>query len=82
LAAIKTLVYQEKSLSIFDLVSALRMNFEGQEAIRQMLINRAPKFGNDEDIVDELCNEVLKIFCDELIMYKNPRNGPFIGALY
>lgn len=82
LAAIKTLVYQERLLPISDLVSVLRMNFEGQEAIRQMLINRAPKFGNDEDIVDELCNEVLRIFCDELIMYKNPRNGPFIGALY
>lgn len=82
LAAIKTLVYRERSFSMSDLVSALRTNFEGQEIMRQMLINRAPKFGNDEDLVDDLCNEVLKIFCDELRLYKNPRNGSFIGGLY
>jgi formate C-acetyltransferase len=47
-----------------------------------MLINKAPKFGNDDDLVDHLCNEVACIFCDELRHYTNPRNGPFIGALY
>jgi formate C-acetyltransferase len=82
LAAIKTLVYEEQALSMGDLLEALQNNFEGREDIRQMLINRAPKFGNDEDLVDGLCNEVLRIYCNELRKYRNPRNGPFIGALY
>ena len=82
LAAIKTLVYQEGALSMEQLLEALRGNFEGQEDIRQMLINRAPKFGNDDDLVDGLCNEVLRAYCDELRKYRNMRNGPFIGALY
>jgi pyruvate formate-lyase/glycerol dehydratase family glycyl radical enzyme len=82
LAAIKTLVYKEQALSMGDLLEALQNNFEGREDIRQMLINRAPKFGNDEDLVDGLCNEVLRIYCNELRKYRNLRNGPFIGALY
>ena len=82
LAAIKTLVYEEKALTMEELVEVLRRNFEGQEEIRQMLINRAPKFGNDDDRADDLCNEVLKIYCQELAKYKNCRNGAYVGALY
>jgi formate C-acetyltransferase len=82
LAAIKTLVYEEKSLSMGQLLEVLENDFEGREDIRQMLINRAPKFGNDDDLVDGLCNEVLKVYCDELRKYRNVRNGPFIGGLY
>ena len=82
LAAIKTLVYQEGALSMEQLLEALHGNFEGREDIRQMLINRAPKFGNDDDLVDGLCNEVLRVYCDELRKYRNMRDGPFIGALY
>ncbi len=82
LAAIKTLVYEEKALTMSQLSETLRRNFEGQEEIRQMLIHRAPKFGNDEDRADDLSNEVLKIYCEELGKYKNWRNGPYIGALY
>jgi formate C-acetyltransferase len=82
LAAIRTLVYEEKRLTLGELVEALRSNFEGREDLRQMLINRAPKFGNDDDRADDLCNTVLKIFCDELNRYRNPRGGLFVGALY
>ncbi len=82
LAAVKTFVYQQGALSMEQLLEGLHCNFEGQEDIRQMLIHRAPKFGNDDDLVDGLCNEVLKFYCDELRQYRNMRNGPFIGALY
>ncbi|MBW1994259.1 MAG: glycyl radical protein [Deltaproteobacteria bacterium] len=82
LAAVKTLVYDERRLSMEQLLDALKYNFEGMEDIRQMLINRAPKFGNDDDRADVLCNTVLKIYCDEVRRYENPRNGSFIGALY
>jgi len=65
-----------------QLVEALRANFAGAEPLRQMLINRASKFGNDIDEVDSLCNSVLGIYCDELAKYTNARGGPFVGALY
>ena len=82
LAAVKKLVFEENTLSMKELHSALTNNFKDQEKIRLMLINKAPKFGNDDDFVDHLCNEVACIFCDELRRYTNPRKGPFIGALY
>jgi pyruvate formate-lyase/glycerol dehydratase family glycyl radical enzyme len=82
LAAIKTLVYDQHLLSMQELLKTLKTNFEGREEIRQMLINRAPKFGNDDDLVDDLCNEVLRIYCGELSRYRNLRGGPFVGALY
>ncbi|MDR1315431.1 MAG: formate C-acetyltransferase/glycerol dehydratase family glycyl radical enzyme [Spirochaetales bacterium] len=82
LYAIRKLVFDEHRVSLPDLVKALRGDFADQEPLRQMLINRAPKFGNDIDEVDEVCNTVLRIFCDELRLYTNPRGGPFIGALY
>jgi formate C-acetyltransferase len=82
LAAVKKLVFDEKALTMETLKDALLKNFEGYENVRMMLINRAPKFGNDEDAVDNLCNEVSAVFCDELRKYRNPRGGPFIGALY
>jgi formate C-acetyltransferase len=82
LAAIKTFLYDEPRISMGQLVEALKKDFAGQEDLRQMLINRAPKFGNDDDRVDALCNAVLEIYCDEVRKYKNPRDGSFIGALY
>ena len=82
LAAIETLVYNERRLSLDALLSGLRADFEGQEDLRQMLINRAPKFGNDDDAADGLCNRVLRIYCDALSRYKNRRGGPFVGAFY
>lgn len=82
LAAIKKLVFKEKLITMKELNEVLINNFEGKENIRQMLLNRAPKFGNDEDIADDLCNEVLNIYCDELAKYKNARSGPFVAGLY
>ncbi len=82
LAAVKQLVFEENALSMKELHSALVSNFEDRENMRLMLINKAPKFGNDDDLVDHLCNEVACVFCDELRHYTNPRKGPFIGSLY
>ena len=82
LAAVKKLVFEENTISMKELHNALMNNFEDRESMRLMLINKAPKFGNDEDLVDHLCNEVACVFCDELRNYTNPRKGPFIGALY
>ncbi|MDR1931197.1 MAG: glycyl radical protein [Spirochaetales bacterium] len=82
LAAIKKLVFEERRLSPAELVDTLRTDFAEKEPVRQMLINRASKFGNDIDDVDTICNTVLRIFCDELRLYTNSRGGPFIGGLY
>jgi formate C-acetyltransferase len=85
LAAIKKLVFEEKLITADDLMDALDNNFEGPkgERIRQLLINRAPKFGNDDDYVDLLLVEAYNAFIDELEKYRTTRygRGP-IGCRY
>lgn len=82
LAAIKRLVFEEKALTISRLLDTLDTNFEGQEYLRQTLMNSAPKFGNDDDYVDALANQVLHMWADCLKGRINPRDGPWVPGLY
>ncbi len=86
LAAIKKLVFEDKMISGSELKDALDSNFScpNGEQIRQMLLNKAPKFGNDDDYVDSLANETYMIFIRELDKYKNTRfgRGPIGGINY
>lgn len=52
------------------------------EYIRQMLINGAPKYGNDLDEPDDIAREAALIYCTEVQRYKNPRGGCFQPGLY
>jgi pyruvate formate-lyase/glycerol dehydratase family glycyl radical enzyme len=77
LAAIRELVFERGALSGGQLAAALDADFAGApgEQVRQMLLNRAPKFGNDEDAVDLLAAEVYQIFIRELAKYRTARHG-------
>lgn len=57
-------------------------NYNNGEYIRQMLLNRAPKFGNDVDEVDEFARMAALIYCREVEKYRNPRGGTFQPGLY
>jgi pyruvate formate-lyase/glycerol dehydratase family glycyl radical enzyme len=61
LTAIKKLVYDDKKITMGELLEALKTDFEGKEEIRQMLLN-APKYGNNDNYVDSLAHEVEDIF--------------------
>jgi pyruvate-formate lyase len=60
-----------------ELREALASNFEGKEPLRQMLVNRAPKYGNDDDYVDSIIVNIEKFFTEELKKYRSPRGGIF-----
>ncbi len=77
LAAIKKLVFDEKRVSLMEIVEAMRTDFEGKEALRQMLLNEAPKYGNDDDYVDSIVADLSRHFCEELEKYSNPRGGKY-----
>jgi formate C-acetyltransferase len=64
LAAIEQFVYRDRVLSWADLASALEANYQGVEPLRQMLRNRAPKYGNDVDAVDRIAAEIAEYYCD------------------
>ncbi len=58
ITAIKKLVFEEKAITMEELLEALQNNFENREELRQMLITKAPKFGNDDDYVDLIGKDV------------------------
>lgn len=78
IAAISKLVFDEKKLTLEELVAALKNNFAGQEDIRQLLLNKAPKFGNDDDYVDEIARQIVDIAVDEVEKYPDSRNGRYV----
>ncbi len=82
LTAIKKLVFEEKAVTLDELKQALETNFEGKEDLRQMLINRAPKYGNDDEYADGLARGGALIYCQEVEKYTNPRGGRFQPGLY
>jgi len=82
LAAIKKLVYEEEAVGKGELVEALQNDFEGQERLRQMLLNRAPKFGNDEEYVDSIAAELVEHLHREVSRHGNPRGGKYILGIF
>jgi formate C-acetyltransferase len=77
LAVIKKLVFDEKKVSMSELLDALKNNWEGREALRQMCINEVPKFGNDDDYVDLLANDVSLRTTQVVRSFKNIYGGFF-----
>jgi len=69
LAAIKKFVFEDKKITMDRLINALDKNFEGEEEILHTL-ESAPKFGNDDDYVDSIVNEVLMHANNEVTKYK------------
>lgn len=83
LAAIKKLVYEEKKLTILELLEAVEHNFEGYEATRQLLLH-APKYGNNDAYADTIakeldrrCLEFTRKYSKELGVHLDLRLVPF-----
>jgi formate C-acetyltransferase len=57
LAAIKKLVFEEKRLTMEEILEALECNFEGREAVRQMLLH-TPCYGNNDPYADSIAKAV------------------------
>lgn len=86
LAAIKKLVYEEKKIKRQELWAAILDDFSSPEnkKIQEMLVCEAPKYGNDDDYVDQLIVEAYDSYIDEIEKYPNTRynRGPIGGIRY
>ncbi len=72
LAAVRKLVYDEGTVTMEELVQALDANFEGYEPLRQTLLNKAPKYGNDETYADELARQISQFWTSEAFKHVTP----------
>lgn len=86
LAAIKKLVFDEKKITQQQLWDALVDDFQSEESqrVQRMLIEEAPKYGNDNDEVDQLVVDAYASYIDEMKKYPNTRygRGPIGGIRY
>lgn len=77
LAAVKKYVFEEKSVTREELLSALNNNFSGHESLQAMLRYDAPKMGNDDPYADSIAVELFEAFSNALRNLSNERGGIF-----
>ena len=75
LAAIKKLVFDEQRLTMDQLLTAIENDFEGHEDVRTMLLHDGPKYGNDDDYVDDITRAAAHFSNDEVMKYYNIFGG-------
>jgi pyruvate formate-lyase/glycerol dehydratase family glycyl radical enzyme len=82
LAALDVLVYGEKTVDRARLLQALRTGFAQDEDLRQLLLNKAPKYGNDVEWVDRLGDRWVAYFSGKFEGRVNYRGGRYHTGLY
>ncbi|HUT12418.1 MAG TPA: trans-4-hydroxy-L-proline dehydratase [Thermoguttaceae bacterium] len=77
LAAVRALVFEEKALTMEQMLDALKTDFAGCEEIRQTLLNKAPKYGNDDPRADDVAEGIFNAYFDVLNGRPNTKGGKY-----
>jgi pyruvate formate-lyase/glycerol dehydratase family glycyl radical enzyme len=77
LAAVKYNVFDEQNISMDELLSAMRDDFEGHERLQQRLLYQTPKYGNDDDYADDIAEQVFNVYYDLLNGRPNTKGGRY-----
>ncbi|KGK89621.1 formate acetyltransferase [Desulfosporosinus sp. HMP52] len=75
LSGIKYHVFDHKNLTMDQLLDALNANFLGHEAVRQLLVNKTPHFGNDQDYADDVMVDIFNAYYSEVNGRPNTKGG-------
>jgi formate C-acetyltransferase len=75
LLAIEDIVFRDKTVTMAELIEALDRNFEGDERLRQLLLTKPPKFGNDDPRADGLAKDILSRISNEVQSWRDARGG-------
>ncbi len=75
--AVHHMVFDEKAIALKDLVSALGKDFKGQEVLRQRLVNRTHKYGNDDDYADDIMRRIFQSCFEEIDGRPNTKGGHY-----
>jgi formate C-acetyltransferase len=77
LAAIQHSVFNEKQETMKQLVDALNTNFEGNEKLRQRLLNKTPKYGNDDEQADQTMRAIFEAYYRTVDARPNTKGGTY-----
>jgi len=77
LTAVKYQVFDKRSISMDELLSAMQANFEGYEKLRHELTSHTPKYGNDDDYADNIAEEVFNAYYEILNGRPNTKGGKY-----
>ncbi|HER24378.1 MAG TPA: glycyl radical protein [Candidatus Atribacteria bacterium] len=75
LSAIKYHVFDQKNINMEKLKEGLKNNFIDHEDIRQLFLNKTPRYGNDDDYADDIMKLVFNLFYQEVNGRKNTKGG-------
>ena len=82
LTAIKTLVFDKKIISMQELLAGLKSNFTSNPLLQNLLINGAPKYGNDIDEADRMVAWVAEQYCDCISNQPEFKGGIYRPGLF
>jgi pyruvate formate-lyase/glycerol dehydratase family glycyl radical enzyme len=77
MTALKYHVYDRKDLPLADLLAALQADFAGAERLRQLLLNRTPRYGNDDDYADAVMVALFEAYFAAIDGRPNTRGGTY-----
>ena len=77
MSAIRKHVFEERSIPMDDLRTALASDFEGFDQLRLQLSNSTPKYGNDVEPADEVMMRVFESLYSAIDGQPNERNGKY-----
>ncbi|MBN1689916.1 MAG: hypothetical protein JW901_02705 [Dehalococcoidia bacterium] len=75
LLAIKYLVFDQKECTMQELIQALKDNWKGHEVLQARALNKAPKYGRDDDQADNLGKDVMDLWAGETWKYRTSATG-------
>ena len=70
-------VFENQTLKLGDFIDNLDVNYEGNERLRQLLLNRTPKFGNDDDFADKVMQRIFEIYFKAVDGRRNTKGGEY-----
>lgn len=75
IAAVEKCVFEDQDLTMDELIKACDNNFEGQERLRQLLLNKPEKYGNNQEHVDGIYKEMMDYIADHVQEWNDARGG-------
>lgn len=81
LEAIDYVVFKEKLMDANSFNQILLNNFEGNERLRNIILNKVPKYGNDIPEVDAYANRMIRAYNAEMVKYRDSRGGKYENCI-